>query len=123
MRILVVEDERQVGELIQRALESLGNTCFLARSAHDADLVLEQRQVDGVTLDLGMPDRGGLEWLEAVATSRPELARRTLVITGQVLDGDAVVRVARCGAGVLIKPFTLEGLAAAIDSQLRPGAP
>jgi DNA-binding NarL/FixJ family response regulator len=80
--------------------------------------------VDAVTLDLCMPGQPGMNWLEEIALSRPDLARSTLVVTGSHLDAELVERLARCGAGVLAKPFTLEHLAEAVRSQIqRPAAP
>jgi len=124
MNILVIEDEDEVAGMLCRALEALGNACVHAHDAETANRILEQEPVDAVTLDLCMPGQPGLAWLEDVAATRPRLARSTLVITGRYLDSDLVERVARCGAGVLAKPFTLNGLAEAVRSQIaRPGAP
>jgi len=45
------------------------------------------------------------------------------IITATQLDPPAIERVARCGAGVLAKPFTLDALTSAVRSQIeRPGA-
>ena len=118
MKILVIEDELQVAELIRRMLEELGNRCLIARDAATADRMLGHETVDAVTLDLGMPGRSGLDWLEHIATARPDLARRTLVITGRELDALHVERLARCGAGVLAKPFTLGALEDAVRTQI-----
>jgi DNA-binding response OmpR family regulator len=124
MTILVVEDEPTVAEMLCRALQSLGDhTCVHAPDAPTATRLLQEYPVDAVTLDLGMPGQSGLNWLEGVARARPELARSTLVITGSHLDATLVQRLARCGAGVLAKPFTLDHLGEAIRSQIaRPGA-
>ena len=123
MKILIVEDERPVAEMLCTALESLGNTCLLAHDAVSANEVLRDHQIDAVTLDLCIPGQPGMNWLEEVAESRPELARSTLVVTGSHLDAELVERLARCGAGVLAKPFTLEHLAQAVRSQIeRPAA-
>jgi DNA-binding response OmpR family regulator len=123
MRILVIEDERHIGEMLCRALESLGNTCVYAQDAAGASEILERQPVDAVTLDLCMPGRHGLSWLEAMADSRPALARNTLVITGSHLEPALVERLARCGAGVLAKPFTMESLADAVRAQIaRPSS-
>ena len=118
MNILVVEDEIDVGEMIQAALEAMGNSCVIAESADHAEIVLSSDPVDAVTLDLGMPGRTGLDWLESMARARPDLARKTLVITGAALGPDSIERVARCGAGLLSKPFTLETLEEAVRTQL-----
>ena len=118
MKILVVEDEPIVAELIKRLLEDLGNSCLIAPDADRADRVLQQDEVDAVTLDLGMPGTGGLQWLERIAAEHPELARRTVVITGMDLEPATVERVTRCGAGVLAKPFSLLDLQEAIRTQV-----
>jgi len=121
MKILVVEDEHYVADLISRALEQHGNSCIVADCAEAADRLLADEPVDAVTLDIGMPGRSGIDWLENVAGERPDLARRTLVITGLLLDIGLVERVRRCGAGVLAKPFTLDRLAEAVRCQLAHG--
>ena len=118
MNILVVEDESYVAEMLRKALEDLGNSCLVARDAEQADTLLSEHTVDAVTLDLSLPGRGGLDWLETVAESNPELARKTLVITGHRLEAEMIQRLARCGAGVLAKPFTLENLADAVRAQI-----
>lgn len=118
LRIMVVEDEVVVAEMLERLLEQLGNRCVRAASTEAADRLLRERQVDAITLDLGLPGAGGLPWLESVAASRPDLARKTLVITGQWLDSKCAERLARCGAGVLAKPFTLDHLEDALRCQV-----
>ena len=68
MRILIIEDEQEVAELLQRALEVLGNECVHATGADEAARALEEEVVVGPReLDLatvfGMgfaPFRGGL---------------------------------------------------------------
>jgi DNA-binding response OmpR family regulator len=124
MKILIVEDEHRVAELLCRALKALGNDCLCAHDAAAATEILREQPVDAVTLDLWMPGQPGVEWLEEVSGTRPGLARKTLVITGGHLDADLVERLARCGAGVLAKPFTLETLGEAMRSQTaRPRKP
>jgi DNA-binding response OmpR family regulator len=118
MNILIVEDEPHIAELLSRALEALGNHCVWAQTAANADEMLDRHSVEAVTLDLSMPGRPGLDWLESIAATTPTLARRTLVITGQHLEPELVQRLARCGAGVLAKPFTLAGLQDAVRSQM-----
>lgn len=118
MKILVVEDEPCVAEMLCRALENLGNSCVWARDAESATTLLAEHPVEAVTLDLSMPGQPGLSWLESVVATRPDLARSTLVITGSHLDAAVVERLARCGAGVLAKPFTLECLAEAVRAQI-----
>jgi DNA-binding response OmpR family regulator len=118
VKILIVEDEFEVADLLRDVLEARGGRCMLAGNAWEADRLLAESAVDAVTLDLGLPGPGGLEWLERVAVEQPELARRTLVITGQELEPKLALRLARCGAGILAKPFTIENLGDAVRGQL-----
>ncbi len=118
MKILIVEDEPQVAEMLHSALSHLGLSPCMAHSADDADRLLQQQEIDCVTLDLGMPGRGGLDWLESIAADRPDLARKTIVITGVDLDPAEIERLAQCGAGMLAKPFTLDSLSEAIRTQI-----
>ncbi len=48
---MLVEDEAVVADVLQRALERLGNSCTIAPSAEAASRALRQEPVDGVTLD------------------------------------------------------------------------
>ena len=118
MNILVVEDEPHIAELIWRELQEMGNSCLLAQDAEQADHLLDEHLVDGVTLDLGMPGRNGLDWLESMALFDPVLARKTLVITGWDAQPDVLERLVHCGAGFLAKPFTLDALRQAVRSQI-----
>jgi two-component system KDP operon response regulator KdpE len=118
MTVLVVEDEVYVADLIQVILEDLGNSCVLARNAFEAERLLDAHIVDAMTLDLGLPDRHGLDLLESVGDSRPDLARSTLVITGMPLEPPTLERVARHGASLLAKPFTVDALQEAFRSQV-----
>ena len=121
MNILIVEDENDVAEIVQEALEALGGRCVRASGAEEADRALVSEHLDAVTLDLGLGSDDGLAWLERLADICPELAHRTLVITGRELEAEAVTRLARCGAGLLAKPFTTEGLTAAVRAQIEHG--
>lgn len=120
MKILVVEDEAYVADLICTILEEMGASCLLARNAGEADDLLRRCDVDGVTLDLGMPGRGGLDWLRSLATSQPDLACRTLVVTGMPLEPPARRKLDSYGASFLAKPFTVDELQDAIAGCLVP---
>jgi DNA-binding response OmpR family regulator len=118
MTILVVDDEAFLAELVQEILEAKGTRCILARNASEADSVLATEAVHGMVVDLHLPGRNGLDWLEEVALARPELVRRTLVITGSDLSPETYARTRRCGADLLPKPFRIEDLVDAVSRRL-----
>jgi len=66
MKVMIVEDEGYIGELIQQIIENMGNSC----------------------------------------------------VPGQSLGPDKIERLARCGAGILAKPFSMDSLQEAVRTQL-----
>lgn len=118
MTILVVDDEPFLAELVQEILEAKGHRCVLARSADEADAVLAVEAINGMVVDLHMPGRNGLEWLEQISLLNSELVQRTLVITGSDLSPETYARARRCGADLLPKPFRIEDLVDAVSRRL-----
>ena len=119
MTILVIEDDPDVRDMIRAMVESGGYRCLVASNSEEADELLEANEVDGVTLDLHMPGRSGLDWLKTLESVRPGLSRRTLLVTGSQLDPMQVRRLRRCGAGLLFKPFDAGELLAELAGWLK----
>lgn len=118
MTFLVIEDDASIARLIQTVVESIGHHCLSAATTPEADLVLATIPVDGMTLDLGLPKSKPVWWLEEIALTRPELAENTIVITGKVPSEEDEARIRKCGAGMLLKPFTLPQLNAMISDRI-----
>ena len=116
-----MEDEPHVAEVISDALASAGHESVRANDANEAQRVLATERVDGITLDLRMPGTDGLEWLSTLWSTRPDLARRTLVVTGTALSPADCHRLARCGASLIAKPFRIDDLLDVLTKQLTPG--
>jgi DNA-binding NtrC family response regulator len=117
VRVLVIDDEPYVAELIRQLLASEGHEGVVAGSVEEADAVLLGGGVEAITLDVCMPGRRAIGWLEALAAARPALARRTLVISGSGPAPRDLERISRCGAGFLAKPFRVERFREAFRSQ------
>ena len=120
MRMLLVEDDRMIGEAVQTALRQDGYAVDWVRNADSADTALAAGSYDLVLLDLGLPGRDGLSLLREVRARKD--ATPVLVITAR----DAVEnRIAGLDAGAddyLVKPFDLDELAARIRALLRRSA-
>ena len=119
MRILLVEDDPMIGKTLYSALEQDGHAVDWVKDGQAARLALDT--ADGVyalvLLDLGLPRKSGLELLKEVRRAGSKV--RVLIVTAR----DAVAdRVAGLDAGAddyLVKPFSLDELAARMRALLR----
>ncbi|HEV8630760.1 MAG TPA: HD domain-containing phosphohydrolase [Thermoanaerobaculia bacterium] len=108
-RVLIVDDEPYIRELIQRCLELEGYECRLAPSAEAALDALGDERFELMVSDIHMPGMSGMELLATVRQRHPELA--VLMVTG-VDDRKVGIQALRLGAyGYLIKPFDVNELA------------
>jgi len=66
IHVLVVDDEEDIREVIQRAIQSAGYDCSTAGNVQEALLFFEEKHVDVVMTDIAMPGASGIELLEKV---------------------------------------------------------
>lgn len=117
MRLLLVEDNRQLSDWIAKSLRAEKYTVDCVYSGDDADHVLQTEQYALVLLDLSLPRLGGLEILR-------KLRRRGGTVPVIVLTADDTIdsRVAGLNGGAddyLSKPFDIAELEARIRAHLR----
>jgi DNA-binding response OmpR family regulator len=110
MRVLVLDDETFVAELVKLALEADGHLCYAAGCIEDAAEIVRRVRLDVLALDLVRGNIDPLAWTEELVLAFPELHGRILVLTGRPLDDGERLRLNGCGATVMPKPFTLHGL-------------
>ena len=120
MRLLVIEDEARLSEILKVALGNAGFAVDIADSGADAEAALELINYDTAILDLGLPDGDGLTVLSAVRRVGKTLPILILTARDAVED-----RVSGLNAGAddyLTKPFAMTELIARIKALLRrPG--
>jgi two-component system NtrC family sensor kinase len=85
-RILVVDDEPDVAELIANILETEGHDVKIAHGGLAGLEALGQHDYDLIISDLRMPDLDGRSLWERAETLRPGLSRRFLFLTGDMLS-------------------------------------
>lgn len=116
MRVLVVDDEPMVCEVVTRYLERDGYTVTTAADGAAALELAQQRTFDLVVLDLMLPAVGGLDVLA-------ELRRRgntpVIVLTARSDEGDRVLGLEVGADDYVVKPFSPRELAARVRSVLR----
>ena len=116
-RILVVDDEADVREMLADVLMSHGHHVTLAGGGREALRSFEQGDYDLVITDLGMPEINGWEVARAVKALRASMP--VLLLTGWA---DAVDTQAGRVDAVIKKPFDMTKLAAAVNAALRAAA-
>lgn len=120
MNVLVVEDDVQLSELLERLLREEGHTPTLCATLQAARSALAASTFDVVVLDRMLPDGDGLELCAALRRKRTAPPMLMLTARGEVHDRVAGLRM---GADdYLTKPFDVEELIARLDAVHRRAA-
>ena len=108
-RVLVVDDEPGVVELLYRFLSGLGCEVTTARSGAEALEALRQSSPDFTLLDIRMPEMDGLEVLDAIRVEGLD-AGKVWVVSGYANDAEAQQALERGAADFISKPLDLKYL-------------
>jgi DNA-binding response OmpR family regulator len=120
MRLLLVEDNVELAELLTQGLGGAGFAADVVGSAEDAREVLATTRYAAIVLDLGLPDEDGLGVLRELRARQD--ATPVLVLTARGGVGDRVTGLRSGADDYLVKPFALEELVARLQALLRrPG--
>jgi CheY-like chemotaxis protein len=96
-RILVVDDEPPVANVLADLLSALGSTVTVANSARQAREHLDRERYDLVTLDLVMPGESGADFFRALRARDPQTAEKVVVVTEPVSRGSSASTSRRGG--------------------------
>jgi two-component system response regulator TctD len=117
MRLLLIEDNVQLAELLAEQLAPRGFSADFARTGREGLEMLQLVGYAAVVLDLGLPDMDGLAVLRQLRERDATLPVLILTARGQVSD-----RVTGLDAGAddyLVKPFAFEEMLARLNAMLR----
>jgi putative nucleotidyltransferase with HDIG domain len=107
-RILVVDDEEAIREVVSTLLEAQGYECAVATNGRQALPMLEQNQFDLVLSDIVMPDMNGLELLEHLRARDHDLP---FIMVTALHDISTALEAIRRGAyDYILKPFERDQL-------------
>jgi putative two-component system response regulator len=107
-RILIVDDERPVREMLARWLRTAGYRCECAADTNEAAAVLESGSVDLVITDLRMPGQSGLDFIVQLQRERPNTA--VLMLTACEDPRFGMQAMTYGAEGYLIKPVEMRDL-------------
>ena len=120
MRLLIVEDNEELAELLAKGLQTAGYQADILSTVEEAKSILGKTSYAALILDLGLPDGDGLELLRELRQRNNPIPVLVLTARGGLHDR---VHGLRSGADdYLVKPFALEEFIARLEAQLRrPG--
>lgn len=114
IKVLVVDDERTIRELLSDTLMAVGYDCLTAEDYRQAIEILDKEKIDVVITDILLPDRSGIELLKFVKSHKPQIP--ILAISGKDFPSSEIFEA---GAdGFLAKPFRIGKIEELIESTL-----
>jgi CheY-like chemotaxis protein/glycine cleavage system H lipoate-binding protein len=116
--LLVVDDEEVICQGCRRVLSRQG---FQVETANEADVGLtlaSERDYDVILLDITMPSMDGIEFLEELRKTKPDVP--VIFITGNPTVSNAASAVRLHAADYITKPFTPEAIVQSVRRHVRP---
>src|SRR5258707_12849742 len=104
-RILIVEDDPDIAELVARYLDKAGFTTERAATGRDALTSIAARPPDLVVLDLMLPHVDGLEVCRAVRASEVTAALPIIMLTARAEESERIVGLELGADGYLAQPL------------------
>lgn len=114
-KILVIEDDVHIRRLLRAALQRAGHTVSEAASAREGLSLADIERPDVVLLDLGLPDRDGLELIQPIK----QRAAAVLVVSAREDSSEKVAALDLGADDYMTKPFDTEEVLARVRTALR----
>ena len=120
MRLLLAEDDPQLGDALSRSLRQGGYAVDWARNGQEADIALTDQVYALAILDLGLPRMDGFEVLRRLRARRNKLP--VIILTAREALEDRVKGLDMGADDYLAKPFDLPELEARLRALVRRGS-
>jgi DNA-binding response OmpR family regulator len=117
--VLVVEDDRDIAELVERYLQKAGFSTELLSSGRDALKALAERPPDLLILDLMLPHVDGLEICRAARGNAHTAAMPIIMLTARADESERIVGLELGADDYIAKPFSPNELVARVRALLR----
>lgn len=115
-RVLIVEDELELAELIQMYLQRDGLDAEICGDAESADTRLLDASYDLIVLDINLPGMDGFEFLQKI---RPRTDAPIIIVSAREADEDVIMGLGAGADEFVTKPFAPRVLVARIRALLR----
>ncbi len=116
-RLLLVEDEPNLGATLEETLKEEGYATSWARSQHDAITEINNTVFDIVLLDVGLPDGSGFDIAKVIATKSPTTA--VIFLTAYSAPEERIKGLTLGAEDYIVKPFQMQELLLRIRNGLK----
>ena len=120
-RILIVEDERSIRQLVRFTLERAGFGVVEAEDAATAEVAIADQGVDLVLLDWMLPDQSGIDLARRLKTDELTWSIPIIMLTARSEEQDKIMGLNIGADDYVTKPFSPRELVARINAVLRRG--
>ncbi|MGB8707791.1 MAG: response regulator, partial [Dehalococcoidia bacterium] len=120
-RILVVDDEQVVRDVVNRVLTGEGHKVDTVDTAADALKKIESKKYNLILLDIKMPGISGVELYKRIQKINKSLARRVAFMTGDIMSADTEKFLSETKVAHIDKPFDAERLSREVRHALTGG--
>jgi CheY-like chemotaxis protein len=117
--VLVVEDEPSIAAVCQRVLTGEGFEVDIAANGRVAQDMIGKKHYALCLIDIRTPVMGGEELYAWLLSEHPQMARRVIFTTGDVMGGDTQSFLEQSGRPFLPKPFTTSELRVIVQEALK----
>ncbi|MGL4773384.1 MAG: response regulator transcription factor [Clostridium sp.] len=117
MRILIIEDDRELAELIKKGLMGFGFYSDIANTGEEGEEKALLNEYDGILLDLNLPDKDGLDVLKEIRQS--EIITPIIIVSARDKVKERALGLDYGADDYIVKPFDLVELRARINAVVR----
>ena len=122
-RVLIVEDEAPLAELLRYNLEAEGFHVSHAESGEEAEIMVAEERPDLVLLDWMLPQVSGIELCRRLRNKPETRAIPIVMLTARGEEGDRIRGLSTGADDYVVKPFSLPELMARVKAILRRASP
>ncbi|MAI48893.1 MAG: phosphate regulon transcriptional regulatory protein PhoB [Hyphomicrobiaceae bacterium TMED74] len=122
-RVLVIEDELPLAEMLQYNLEAEGFRVSHAETGEDAEILVAEEEPDLIILDWMLPQVSGIELCRRLRSRPDTRAIPILMLTARGEESDRIRGLSTGADDYVVKPFSLPELMARVKAILRRVAP
>ena len=115
-KILIVDDEKEIADLIEVYLKNDGYSVYKCYNGMDALKCIEETELDLAVIDIMLPDIDGFHICQKI---REKFYYPVIMLTAKVADGDKIMGLTIGADDYITKPFNPLEVVARVKTQLR----